>query len=180
MTSFRPIEDRDIESVVALWIDCGLVRPWNDARRDIDFARGKPSSDILVGIEDGEIVSSVLVGHDGHRGWYYYLSVAPARQGKGLGRATVEAGENWLKERGIWVVGTADDAPQSLYEASPPESVAWVLGAEGEGMRQLTRAKCDLLVSIPMLGACGSLNVSVAAGVVLYETRRRRLARPKP
>lgn len=104
MTSFRPIEDRDVESVVALWIDCGLVRPWNDARRDIDFARGKPNSDILVGVEDGEIVSSVLVGHDGHRGWYYYLSVAPARQGKGLGRATVEAGENWLKERGIWSV----------------------------------------------------------------------------
>jgi 23S rRNA (guanosine2251-2'-O)-methyltransferase len=55
-----------------------------------------------------------------------------------------------------------------------------VLGAEGEGMRQLTRARCDVLVSIPMLGACGSLNVSVAAGVVLYESRRRRLSRSKP
>jgi GNAT superfamily N-acetyltransferase len=104
VTSFRPIEDRDIELVVALWSDCGLVRPWNDARRDIDFARGKPSSDILVGVEGGDIVSSVLVGHDGHRGWYYYLSVAPAHRGKGLGRATVEAGESWLKERGIWSV----------------------------------------------------------------------------
>jgi 23S rRNA (guanosine2251-2'-O)-methyltransferase len=79
-----------------------------------------------------------------------------------------------LKERAIWIVGTTDDAPQSLYEAALPDAVAWVLGAEGEGMRQLTRARCDLLVRIPMLGACPSLNVSVAAGVVLYETRRRR------
>ncbi|MFZ5676698.1 MAG: GNAT family acetyltransferase [Pseudomonadota bacterium] len=104
MISFRRIEDGDIENVVALWRACGLVRPWNDARRDIDFARGKSGSDILVGVAGGEIVSSILVGHDGHRGWYYYLSVAPAHQGKGLGRATVKAGEAWLKQRGIWSV----------------------------------------------------------------------------
>lgn len=85
-----------------------------------------------------------------------------------------------LKERGIWVVGTADDAPRSVYEAELPDALAWVLGAEGEGMRQLTRTRCDLLVGIPMLGACSSLNVSVAAGIVLYESRRRRLGSPEP
>ncbi|WP_119271544.1 GNAT family acetyltransferase [Taklimakanibacter deserti] len=104
MTTFRPLEDRDVAGVIALWTDCGLVRAWNDPRRDIDFARGKENSEILVGIADGGLVSSVLVGHDGHRGWLYYVSVAPASQGKGLGKATVRAAEAWLKARGIWAI----------------------------------------------------------------------------
>lgn len=83
-----------------------------------------------------------------------------------------------LKEREIWVVGTDERAEQSLYQANLPEAIAWVLGAEGEGMRRLTREKCDLLVSIPMAGAVDSLNVSVAAGVCLFESVRRRLPKP--
>lgn len=79
-----------------------------------------------------------------------------------------------LNEAGIWTVGTSDDAPTSLYEAEIPESVAWVLGAEGRGLRRLTRERCDLLVNIPMRGVVDSLNVSVAAGVVLYESVRQR------
>jgi 23S rRNA (guanosine2251-2'-O)-methyltransferase len=82
-----------------------------------------------------------------------------------------------LKEREIWVVGTDERAEQSLYQANLPESIAWVLGAEGEGMRRLTREKCDLLVRIPMAGEVASLNVSVAAGVCLFESVRRRGAR---
>ncbi|HTN95807.1 MAG TPA: GNAT family N-acetyltransferase, partial [Nordella sp.] len=89
MIAFRSIEDGDVETVVALWTACGLTRPWNDARRDVDFARGKANSDILIGEDAGELVSSILVGHDGHRGWYYYLSVKPSQQGRGLGKATV-------------------------------------------------------------------------------------------
>jgi len=84
-----------------------------------------------------------------------------------------------LKERGIWVIGTDGNAPQSLYEADLPEAIAWVLGAEGEGMRRLTRERCDLLVRIPMRGEVASLNVSVAAGVALFESVRRR-SLPKP
>lgn len=80
-----------------------------------------------------------------------------------------------IKERNIWVVGTDERAGGSLYQANLPEAIAWVLGAEGEGMRRLTREKCDLLVRIPMAGAVGSLNVSVAAGVCLFESVRRRL-----
>jgi 23S rRNA (guanosine2251-2'-O)-methyltransferase len=80
-----------------------------------------------------------------------------------------------LKEREIWVVGTDERAEESLYQAKLPEAIAWVLGAEGEGMRRLTRDKCDLLVRIPMAGEVGSLNVSVAAGVCLFESVRRRL-----
>lgn len=79
-----------------------------------------------------------------------------------------------LKERDIWVVGTAGEAESSLYQAEWPAATAWVLGAEGEGMRRLTRETCDQLVHIPMQGTVESLNVSVAAGVCLFEARRRR------
>ena len=81
---------------------------------------------------------------------------------------------NELKERNIWIIGTSDDAPQTLYQADLKGPVALVLGAEGDGMRQLTRKTCDSLVSIPMKGAVESLNVSVASGVCLYEARRQR------
>ena len=81
---------------------------------------------------------------------------------------------NELKERDIRIVGTSDDAPITLYEADLKGPLALVLGAEGKGMRQLTRKTCDLLVRIPMHGAVESLNVSVAAGVCLYEARRQR------
>jgi len=81
---------------------------------------------------------------------------------------------NELKERSIWCIGTAEDAPQTLYEADLKIPVALVLGAEGPGMRQLTRKTCDALISIPMRGAVESLNVSVASGVCLYEALRQR------
>ena len=79
-----------------------------------------------------------------------------------------------LKEREIWVVGTDDEAQEDLYGAQWPIACAWVLGAEGDGLRRLTRETCDQLVRIPMLGSVASLNVSVATGVCLYEARRRR------
>ncbi len=82
-----------------------------------------------------------------------------------------------IRERDVWLLGTDDAASTSLYDEALPASVAWVLGAEGSGMRRLTRERCDALVRIPMAGKVGSLNVSVAAGVVLYETLRQRLAR---
>ena len=81
---------------------------------------------------------------------------------------------NELKERSIWIVGADERADKTLYQAKLPESIAWVLGAEGEGMRRLTRETCDELVHIPMLGSVASLNVSVASGVCLFESVRRR------
>lgn len=81
---------------------------------------------------------------------------------------------NELKERSIWVIGTSDDAPQTLYQADLKGPTALVLGAEGAGMRQLTRKTCDTLVSLPMRGAVESLNVSVASGICLYEAVRQR------
>jgi len=80
-----------------------------------------------------------------------------------------------LKARGVWVIGTAHDADEDLYAAELPDAVAWVVGSEGEGLRRLTRERCDRVLRIPMHGRVASLNVSVAAGVCLYESRRRRI-----
>jgi len=79
-----------------------------------------------------------------------------------------------IKERNIWVVGADERAGKTLHEENLPDAIAWVLGAEGEGMRRLTRESCDILVRIPMRGEVESLNVSVAAGVCLFESVRRR------
>ena len=79
-----------------------------------------------------------------------------------------------LKERSIWIVGADEHAERTIYESELPASIAWVVGAEGEGMRRLTRERCDLLARIPMHGSVASLNVSVASGVCLFESRRRR------
>ena len=81
---------------------------------------------------------------------------------------------NELKERNIWVIGTSGDADKSIYQVDLKGPVALVLGAEGPGMRQLTRKTCDELVGIPMKGAVESLNVSVASAVCLYEALRQR------
>jgi len=81
-----------------------------------------------------------------------------------------------LKDKGIWVVGTSDQGAGALFDAKLSGPLALVLGAEGEGLRRLTRETCDELVSIPMLGQVESLNVSVAAGICLYEARRQRAA----
>ena len=101
---FRPIADGEEGDVIALWQACRLTRPWNDPGQDLAFARGKANSEVLVGVADGRIVASAMVGHDGHRGTMYYVSVDPARQGQGLGRQMVAAAEAWLKARGVWKV----------------------------------------------------------------------------
>ena len=99
--SIAAIEDGDIASVLALWQRCGLTRPWNNPAADIAFARKGPNAAILVGRDGQEIVASVLVGHDGHRGWVYYVAVDPDRRHKGYGRIVMDAAEEWLRGRGI-------------------------------------------------------------------------------
>jgi 23S rRNA (guanosine2251-2'-O)-methyltransferase len=81
-----------------------------------------------------------------------------------------------LKDRGIWLIGADERAEQDLYTHKLEGPLAWVFGAEGEGMRRLTRENCDELARIPMLGTVESLNISVSAGVCLAETRRQRAA----
>lgn len=93
----------------------------------------------------------------------------PLVQVSNLARAMKE-----LQDLGVWIVGTAGDCEQTIYEMDLKGSIAIVLGAEGEGMRQLTTKNCDFLAKIPMLGQVESLNVSVATGVCLYEVIRQR------
>jgi 23S rRNA (guanosine2251-2'-O)-methyltransferase len=80
-----------------------------------------------------------------------------------------------LKERGIWVVGTDGEAEKAIYAADLKRPLALVLGSEGSGMRRLTKESCDFLVRIPMAGHTPSLNVSVAAGIALFEALRQRV-----
>jgi ribosomal protein S18 acetylase RimI-like enzyme len=95
------VEDDDIADVAALWQRCGLTRAWNDPAGDIALARKEANATVLLGRSDGVLVASVLVGHDGHRGWVYYVSVDPDHRHKGYGRAIMTAAESWLRARGI-------------------------------------------------------------------------------
>jgi ribosomal protein S18 acetylase RimI-like enzyme len=96
-----PITDADVDALIALWQRCGLTRPWNDPSGDIAFARRTPTAEILIGRHDGAIVAATMVGHDGHRGWIYYLGVDPEQRRKDFGRAIMAAAEDWLRRQGV-------------------------------------------------------------------------------
>ncbi|MEH2472165.1 ribosomal protein S18 acetylase RimI-like enzyme [Nitrobacteraceae bacterium AZCC 2161] len=116
-----PLADADIANVIALWQRCGLVRPWNDPEADIALARQNANADILLGRAGDGIAASVLVGHDGHRGWVYYVSVDPEHQRKDFGRAIMAAAEDWLRARGIekmqLMVRADNTQVQAFYES---------------------------------------------------------------
>ena len=155
----------------------------------LDQVQGPPLLLVLDGVTDPHNLGACLRVADGAGA---HAVIAPKDHAVGLNAtvAKVASGAadtvpyfmvtnlartlNELKERGIWIIGTSEDAPTSIYENDLKSPVAWVLGAEGEGMRQLTRKTCDQLVRIPMQGAVESLNVSVASGVCLYESLRQR------
>jgi ribosomal protein S18 acetylase RimI-like enzyme len=97
----KAIEDGDIAEVIALWQRCGSTRAWNDPARDIALARKEANATVLLGRNNGTLVASVLVGHDGHRGWVYYVTVDPDHRFKGYGRVIMTAAEDWLRARGV-------------------------------------------------------------------------------
>ena len=99
--AIAPIDDADVADVVALWQACHLTRAWNDPAADIALARKGSNATVLIGRDHGLIVATVLVGHDGHRGWVYYLAVHPDHRHKGYGRIMMDAAERWLREAGI-------------------------------------------------------------------------------
>ena len=99
--TIEAIEDGDVTEVIALWQRCGSLRAWNDPARDIALARKETNATVLLGRKDGDLVASVLVGHDGHRGWVYYVTVDPDHRFKGYGRVIMTAAEDWLRARGI-------------------------------------------------------------------------------
>ncbi|HEY3337731.1 MAG TPA: GNAT family acetyltransferase [Propionicimonas sp.] len=115
-----PLGAGDVDDAVALWTHAGLTRPWNDAAGDFLRAVGGPSSVVLGIRADGELLGSAMVGHDGHRGWVYYLAVADAARGRGLGKQLMQAAEAWLVERGLpkiqFMVRTDNTAVLDFYD----------------------------------------------------------------
>ena len=121
-----PVDDTDIPALIALWQASGLVEPWNDPAADIALARSVDNAEILVAripgsASDGAPIASVMVGHDGHRGWVYYLAVAPAHRRAGIGRLLMHAAESWAEARGIpklqLMIRPANRSIQSFYAA---------------------------------------------------------------
>jgi ribosomal protein S18 acetylase RimI-like enzyme len=115
------IGDGDVADVIALWQACGLTRPWNDPAGDIALARRGEHSTVLVGRAGSQIVATAMVGHDGHRGWVYYVAVDPDQQGKGFGHVIMNAAEDWLRQTGIaklqLMVRPDNKKVQAFYES---------------------------------------------------------------
>lgn len=126
----------DRDAVIGLWEACELTRPWNDPVADFDRAVSGPASTVLVGLPGVRAapVATAMVGHDGHRGWVYYVAVRPDRQGEGLGAAMMHAAEGWLRARGIakvqLMVRESNDRVLGFYAA---------LGYEPQEVRVLGR-----------------------------------------
>lgn len=114
------LPERLREDAVSLWQDAGLTRPWNDPRADLDRALGSPSSTVLAAVEEERLAGTAMVGHDGHRGWVYYVAVHPSRRGQGLGRELMGAAEQWVAGHGIpkmqLMVRTANTDTREFYE----------------------------------------------------------------
>jgi ribosomal protein S18 acetylase RimI-like enzyme len=91
----------DRVAATSLWATAGLVRPWNDPDGDFDRAIAGPTSTVLGAREAGQLLATVMVGYDGHRGWVYYLAVAETQRRKGLGRRMMVDAERWLRDRGV-------------------------------------------------------------------------------
>jgi ribosomal protein S18 acetylase RimI-like enzyme len=100
MLAIRSFDAADSDAVVALWRDCGLLRPANDPIKDISRKQKVRGDLFLVGLRDDEIVATVMVGFDGHRGWINYLAVAPKHRKHGYGRAMVREAERLLAAEG--------------------------------------------------------------------------------
>jgi ribosomal protein S18 acetylase RimI-like enzyme len=115
------LQETESEAAVALWEECGLIRPWNDPRADIRLALAGPSSTVLAARAGGRLAATVMVGWDGHRGWIYYLSVAPDLRRLGVGARMMKTAEAWLVARGApklnLLVRAENDAVVGFYES---------------------------------------------------------------
>lgn len=164
----------------------------DEVLEDVEGAGGVPLVLVLDGVTDPHNLGACLRVADGAGA---HAVVAPKDHAVGINATVAKVASGAaetvpykmvtnlartlgeLKDRGLRVVGTAEDAPQTIWQADLSGPLALVLGAEGPGMRQLTKKTCDELVRIPMAGAVESLNVSVAAGVCLFEAARQRSSR---
>jgi ribosomal protein S18 acetylase RimI-like enzyme len=116
-----PLPAELVEAAVDLWRITGLTRPWNDALTDLRRAVGGDASEVLAMVDGDTLLATAMVGHDGHRGWVYYLAVRPEAQGNGHGRRMMRTCERWLAARGIpklnLMVRTDNAAALGFYAA---------------------------------------------------------------
>lgn len=135
-------EDADVPAIVALWERAELTRPWNDPHTDIVRARNGSNSAMLVGRQGAAIVATVMVGHDGHRGWVYYVAVDPDQHKKGYGRAIMTAAEEWLRTRGIeklqLMVRAGNKQAEAFYETLDFKAQERVVYAKWLDGREMT------------------------------------------
>lgn len=126
-----PLLADEADAATALWTEAGLVRAWNDPSADIAAALACPTATILAARDGARVVATVMVGYDGHRGWLYYLAVATAHRGTGLGRAMVAAAEEWLVGQGAHVirlmVREENEAVTGFYRAAGYEESGMIV-----------------------------------------------------
>lgn len=119
-TAIRPFREEDRVAVVALWHACGLTRPWNPPDRDIDFCLASPNARLFVGLVGERLAGSVMAGHDGHRGWMYYVAVEPRLRKRKLGGILVAHAEAWLAALGVpkvmLMIRPENEAVRAFYE----------------------------------------------------------------
>jgi ribosomal protein S18 acetylase RimI-like enzyme len=118
--TIRVYRDSDEDQVVALWHACGLTKDYNPPAGDIAFCRATPTAELFVAEDDGRVVATAMTGHDGHRGWLYYVAVEPALRGTGLGRLMVARAEAWLAALGVrkvnLIIRDTNTAVRGFYE----------------------------------------------------------------
>ena len=121
MLKIRPFSEADTETVTALWQACNLVVSHNDPVKDIGFCKSTSTAELFVGQLGGKIIATVMTGHDGHRGWLYYLAVDPSFSGRGFGRRMVRHAEMWLKKLGVpkinLMIRDTNEEVRGFYEA---------------------------------------------------------------
>lgn len=175
---------------VLAWVRIPAARGEADLAQVIDAVQGPPLLLILDGVQDPHNLGACLRTADAAG---VHALIAPKDKAVGLTAVACKVASGaaqtvpyvqvtnlartieGIKERGIWLIGTAGEATSSLFETDLTGPLALVMGGEGKGLRRLTRDRCDLLARLPMLGSVESLNVSVATGVCLYEALRQRL-----
>ncbi|MEA3639560.1 MAG: 23S rRNA (guanosine(2251)-2'-O)-methyltransferase RlmB [Lamprobacter sp.] len=175
---------------VLAWVRMPAARTEHELERLLDAAEQPPLLLVLDGVTDPHNLGACLRSADGAGAT---AVIAPKDKAVGLTPVAVKVASGAadsvpfvqvtnlartlesLKARGLWLVGLADAAPATLFETDLSGPTALVLGSEGTGLRRLTQERCDLLASLPMRGRVESLNVSVTAGICLYEVVRRRL-----
>ena len=144
--TIRVYHDSDEDQVVALWHACGLTKDYNPPAGDIAFCRATPTAELFVAEDDGRVVATAMTGHDGHRGWLYYVAVEPALHGTGLGRRMVARSEAWLAALGVrkvnLIIRETNTAVRGFYER---------LGYDVEPRTQMAR----WLVEKPAASDCG-------------------------